>query len=208
MEQRFFQTEIRMDGEGRIEGYAAVFNVLSLDLGGFREKIRPGSFQKTLSEADVRGLFNHNPDHVLGRNRAGTLELAEDSTGLHFRATPPAATWVNDLRLSIERKDIDQGSFSFDTIRDEWTGGPEGRQRELIEVRLYDVSVVTYPAYPQTSVAVRSLIPVLMAQASQDPDLRRELTDHLQRLTAPGEAAHPVSLGQMRRLLALASTEC
>lgn len=204
MEQRYCQTELRMDGEGRIEGYAAVFDSLSLDLGGFREKIRPGSFRKTLTEADVRGLFNHEPNFVLGRNRAGTLELSEDSRGLHFRATPPAATWVADLRLSIERGDIDQGSFSFDTIRDEWTNGPEGRERELIEVRLYDVSVVTYPAYPQTNVAVRSMIPVLMARASNDPELRRELTEHLRRLAAPGEAAHPVSLGQMRRMLQLA----
>lgn len=207
MEQRFCKTELRVDPEGRIEGYAAVFNTLSLDLGGFREKVQLGAFRKTLTEADVRGLFNHDPHFVLGRNKAGTLELAEDSMGLHFRATPPAATWAADLRLSIERGDIDQGSFSFDTIRDEWTNGPEGRERELIEVRLYDVSVVTYPAYPQTSVAVRSMIPVLLAQAGDDPELRAELVGHLQRLTAPVEDDHPVavrSVERMRRLLELA----
>lgn len=168
IERRFFKTEMRMDGQGRIEGYAAVFNQWSVDLGGFRERIRTGTFATAITRDDVRGLFNHNPDHILGRNVAGTLELAEDSQGLHFRVMPPPTPWADGLKVSIERGDVDQASFGFWTERDEWGRDEVGTTRELIEAGLMDVGPVTFPAYPQTAVAVRSLQQVIGSMRSMN----------------------------------------
>jgi len=153
---------VRAEGEGpRIEGYAALFDVWSQDLGGFREIIRPGAFTKTLKDgADVRALFNHNADFVLGRIKSGTLELAEDDKGLRIVAKPPETQLINDLVLApMERGDLDQMSFAFRTIRDTW-GKQDGKpSRELLEAQLYDVSIVTYPAYEETTAQVaRSIL--------------------------------------------------
>lgn len=156
IERRFLPAEMRVEQDGSIEGYAAVFDEWA-DLGFFREKIRAGAFKKTIQEADVRALFNHDPNYVLGRNKAGTLELAEDRHGLHFRVDPPKAGWANDLHGSIQRGDINQASFGFNTIKDAWDHDADPAERELLEVRLFDVSVVTYPAYEQTEVSARSL---------------------------------------------------
>jgi HK97 family phage prohead protease len=171
-ERRYVQTEMRIDGQGRIEGHAAVFNEWSQDLGGFRERVRRGAFTKTLGEADVRALFNHDANYVLGRNRAGTLELSQDDTGLYFRATPPDTTWVADLKVSVRRGDINQGSFGFEAVRDDWKqekneAGDWESERELIEVKLFDVSIVTFPAYPQTAVGIRSLYHMLRSAHGQ-----------------------------------------
>jgi len=155
-ERRVLQSELRVDQDGAIEGYAAVFNQWSEILGMFKERIRKGAFKKTIQEADVRALFNHDPNYVLGRKKAGNLDLAEDSEGLHFRVKPPEAGWARDLRESISRGDIDQASFGFEAVQDKWDHKAEPMERELIEVRLFDVSVVTFPAYPQTSVSARS----------------------------------------------------
>jgi HK97 family phage prohead protease len=153
-----------------LDGYAAVFNMLSEDLGGFREVIHPGAFKKTLDEADIRALINHDPNMVLGRNKAGTLELAEDIHGLRIHNTPPDNSYARDLLNSVKRGDIDQMSFAFETVRDEWKivndGDKEIVTRSLIEVRLFDVSIVTYPAYPQTTVMVRSKAAELTKKAA------------------------------------------
>ncbi len=144
-----------------ITGYAAKFDSPSENLGGFVEYIRAGAFAKTIQESDIRGLWNHNDDYVLGRNKAGTLRLAEDEVGLAIEIDPPDTTWARDLVVSIERGDVTQMSFAFRTVQDRWTHR-EGENpdviRELIEVRLYDVSPVTYPAYEETEVSVRDLI--------------------------------------------------
>jgi hypothetical protein len=148
-------------GKPRIQGYAALFNTLSQPLGmGFRERIRPGAFAKTIKEADVRALFNHDPNHVLGRNAAGTLQLKEDKDGLFFDVQPPDEPWVRSLIASIKRGDISQASFAFQTVRAEWINEEDATKetiRELIEVRLFDVSPVTYPAYLDTVVQARNL---------------------------------------------------
>jgi uncharacterized protein len=160
-EIRTVPIELRVEGgeSPKIVGHAAVFDKWSEDLGGFREKIRAGAFKKTIKEADVRALFNHDPNFVLGRNKAGTLSLAEDDKGLAISIDPPDTQWARDLTTSIERGDIDQMSFGFRTIKDQWTTPKEGNenQRELLEVELFDVSPVTFPAYPQTDVGVRSV---------------------------------------------------
>jgi HK97 family phage prohead protease len=154
------------DDKPKITGYAAVFNELSDDLGGFFERIKPGAFSKTLQEADVRALFNHDSNYVLGRTRSKTLSLSEDNTGLAIEIDPPSeAQWVKDLLISMKRGDIDQMSFAFRTIRDEWVTAGEQIVRTLLEVELFDVSPVTYPAYPQTSAQVRAKLAELSSAA-------------------------------------------
>ncbi len=156
------QSEIRVDGkkEQRIVGYAAVFESLSEEMGfmgySFREKIAKGAFSKTILEDDVRALFNHNPDFVLGRNKAGTLVLSEDDHGLYFEISPPDTQWGRDLTVSIKRGDVTQNSFGFSVNEKDETWDKKEKTRTLNKVKLYDISPVTYPAYPQTEVFVRS----------------------------------------------------
>src|SRR5690606_32247160 len=151
------------DGKRKIVGYAAVFEQLSEPLyGGFREKIARGAFKKTLREADVRALWNHDPNYVLGRTKSGTLKLHEDDRGLAIEIDPPDTQWARDLMTSIERGDIDQMSFGFRVVKDDWERKPDGTIiRTLKEVQLFDVSPVTFPAYPQTSVQVRDMLRAL-----------------------------------------------
>ena len=190
-ERRFaVDAEMRVDSAGRIEGYAAVFGQWSVDLGGFIEKIRQGAFATAITRDDIRALFNHSADYVLGRNTAGTLELSEDSTGLHFRVDPPATTWVDDLKISIGRGDINQASFGFWTISDEWNR-PDDRnkptERELIECGLYDVSPVTFPAYPQTKIGIRSTEQMIRATlANGNDETIRTLQKILNDVLMPG----------------------
>jgi HK97 family phage prohead protease len=142
----------------RIVGYAAVFNREANIAGFFREKIAPGAFKTALKEDDVRALFNHDPNYVLGRTAAGTLTLTEDDTGLRYDAEPPDTQWAKDLLVSIERGDVNQSSFGFMVVREEWTK-PEDRAelplRTILEARLFDVSPVTYPAYEETTAEAR-----------------------------------------------------
>ncbi len=141
----------------KIRGYAAVFEKLSVPLWGFREKIAKGAFAESITKDDVRALWNHDPNYVLGRNKAGTLSMEEDDKGLKIEITPPDTQWARDLMTSIERKDVDQMSFGFETEVEEWDTSKEKNEiRTLKKVKLFDVSPVTFPAYPQTSVGVRS----------------------------------------------------
>ena len=151
--------ETRSEGNKHvITGYAAVFNVRSQNLGGFVEQITPGTFRKTITEADVRALWNHNPDFVLGRNRSGTLRLSEDNTGLHYEVDLPDTQTARDLRESIERGDVSQSSFGFATVDDSWGFTDDDFPlRSLNEVKLFDVSPVTYPAYTDATIGMRAL---------------------------------------------------
>ena len=166
------QLEIRAaegDAPATITGYAAVFDQPSVVLPdwfgqGFREYVSPGAFTKTLKDgADVRALVNHNPDYVLGRTKSGTLRLSEDARGLRMEITPPPTRWAEDLLTTMRRGDMDGASFGFQVIRERWGSGKtdtgdEIDERHVLEARLFDVSVVTYPAYPQTESQVRSLL--------------------------------------------------
>lgn len=153
--------EVRADQPPVIEGHAAVFNTLSEPLGGFREKIAPGAFKRTLRESpDVRALVDHDASKVIGRTTAGTLEVREDSTGLKVRITPPDTSAGRDILASIRRGDIDQMSFGFSVREEKWEHKRSDEDdmdiRTLIDVDLFEVSAVAFPAYPDTSVAVRS----------------------------------------------------
>ena len=157
-ETRLGTIELRDDdGERRISGYAAVFNTLSENLGGFREQIAPGAFDPVMDN-DVRALFNHEPHLILGRTTADTLSLETDDHGLRYQIDPPDTQYARDLIKSIERKDVTQSSFAFWVEDDKWDEDDEGRVIRTIKQfrRLYDISPVTYPAYPDTSVAARS----------------------------------------------------
>jgi HK97 family phage prohead protease len=142
----------------KIRGYAAVFNELSEPLFGFRELILPGAFKKSL-KADVRALLGHDPSQILGRTKSGTLRLREDDHGLYTEIDPPNTQLGRDTIESIKRGDLDQMSFGFQVVKDEWKHEDRELIRELVEVDLFDVSVVAFPAYTQTEVSVRSLWP-------------------------------------------------
>jgi len=157
--EKRFSTEIQFQPEGKkIVGYAAKFMNRSQDLGGFIEQIDPQAFTRTLSEgADVRALIDHNPSLILGRTVSGTLRLETDSTGLLVEITPPDTTYARDLMVSLERGDVTQMSFAFVTKQDTWAKEGTTNIRTLLDVDLHDVSAVTYPAYLNTEVGLRSL---------------------------------------------------
>lgn len=171
-----FRVDQGNDMPPKISGHAAVFDQLSEDLGGFRERIAAGAFAKTLQSADVRALFNHDPNFVLGRNKSGTLRLKEDITGLAIEIDPPDTQLAKDLMISMKRGDISQMSFGFRTNLDKWQKIDGEWTRTLLEVELFDVSPVTYPAYTQTDVAVRSMKQAIEAAKPDDGyliDLRK-----------------------------------
>ena len=164
MEKRYFnietRTEKREDGSTTITGHAAVFNKLSSDLGGFREIIAPNAFESVLSD-DVRALINHDPNLLLARTTSGTLNLEQTNEGLQYSFDVPDTTYGRDLIISMERKDITQSSFAFTIEDDSWETTEDGEIRTINKVKqLYDVSPVTYPAYPSAddlTLAKRSL---------------------------------------------------
>lgn len=167
LEKRIYdmKLELRSDEDGSpvgITGHAAVFNKLSVDLFGFREIIAPGAFANAIKEKDdVRALWNHDSNLVLGRTTSDTLKLSEDKTGLRMEINLEGAPdHVRDLTKSIKRGDVSQASFGF-RLRgkgDKWAEDDDGNMiRTLLDLRLFDVSPVAYPAYPDTDVAMRSL---------------------------------------------------
>lgn len=186
--------ELRSE-EGRdlptIYGYSAVFNVLSDDLGGFRERLAPTVFDRTLSERgdSIKAFHNHDTNIVIGSTRKGTLELHTDDVGLAHRIVPPNNEWGRPVVDAIERGDIEGMSFGFALGRPDaetWSEAEDGSHiRDVDEAKLYEVSTVSgWPAYPQTSVGVRALADSLGVEESvMDSALRAlvspdgELTD-------------------------------
>jgi HK97 family phage prohead protease len=162
-ERRYFPGDVviekRADGTNSnvIEGYAAVFNKYSQDLGGFQEIIEPGAFTDVLND-DVFGLWNHDEDAVLGRN-GRNMTITQDNVGLKYRIELPDTATANEVRTLIEKKIIDQSSFAFHADVVEWTMQGENKtdvRRIKHFSRLYDVSPVTYAAYLDSTVATRS----------------------------------------------------
>lgn len=143
-------------GLRKISGYAAVFNTAA-DIGMFQERISAGAFGESIGTDDIRALWNHDSNYVLGRNKSGSLMLVEDQHGLKIEIDPPDTQWARDLMVSIDRGDVSQMSFGFQTITDKWEMSEGVDMRTLLKVRLFDVSPVTFPAYPDTEVGLRSL---------------------------------------------------
>ena len=162
VERRYVCGEVRLDFETkapRIIGYAAVFNERVKLWGNLWEEVAPGAFTNAIPRDDVRALINHDPNLLLGRTKAGTLTLSEDAHGLKYEIISPDTTYAKDLQVSLKRKDINQSSFGFNIEKyserkDEKTGE---RTITLQEVRLFDVSPVTFPAYPGTEAHVRMM---------------------------------------------------
>lgn len=164
-ETRCYSGEVRAEEHDqqptRIIGYGSVFNSRSEPLWGFREIIKPGAFDDVLGD-DVRGLFNHDPNFILGRSAAGTLKLTTDERGLRYDIEAPDTQTIRDLVLApMLRGDVNQSSFAFRVARDgeDWYEDDEGVViREISRFsRLFDVSPVTYPAYQEADSGVRSL---------------------------------------------------
>lgn len=150
--------ETREDGENlSIEGYFAVFNSIYEIVPGMSESIAPGAFSKTLS-GDIRALINHDTTLVLGRTKANTLQLREDSHGLwgHIDINPNDTDAMN-LYERVKRGDVDQCSFGFDILSEETDFRDDGSVHWTIkEVELYEVSPCTFPAYEETNISARA----------------------------------------------------
>lgn len=162
IERRFVESEMEVrtsHGRTYMAGYAAVFDARSGNLGGFYEEVASSAFTKTIREADVRALQNHDPNLVLGRTKNGSLKLSADDKGLYYEVEPADTSYARDLRILMERGDVDQSSFAFRMIDDDWRlENDDTPIRTLKEVALVDVSPVTYPAYEDaTSGVIREL---------------------------------------------------
>lgn len=179
-ERRFFTAEVRADPmedghAARIIGYGAVFNQRSDNLGGFREIIMPTAFDDVLDQ-DIRGLFNHDSNYVLGRTASGTMKLSVDSVGFQYEIEPPDSQTIKDLVLTpMKRGDISQSSFTFIVAPDgdKWYEDEEGViVREIHRVsRVFDIGPVAIPAYPDTTAASRNL-----EQFKNEGELQKALT--------------------------------
>jgi hypothetical protein len=163
IERRFLPTEFRHKIETRggsdrliIEGYAYRFYARSQNLGGFVEQVLPGAGAEAAEKDDIRALFNHDANLILGRNTAGTLRLAEDSDGLPYEVEADMRqSYVADLAIALERGDVTGSSFGFRAIETDWSLTEDDFPlRSVVKMGLLDVSPVTYPAYLASSSGV------------------------------------------------------
>ena len=161
IERRYTKVTVEMraqDSPGAIGGYAAVFNRLSRNLGGFVEKVTPTAFNDSRGRdwPDVVARFNHDDNLLLGTSASGSLRLSIDDTGLDYRVEPPKSR--SDILELVERGDVRHSSFAFRTIEDEWGTSDQGYpMRTLLNVQLVDVAPVVSPAYPDATAGLRSL---------------------------------------------------
>lgn len=144
---------------GTLAGYAAVFNRLSQNLGGFVERVDPTAFNQSLADGGpILARYNHDDNYLLGTTEANTLTVAVDGTGLPYSVQLPGTTAGRDVAVLAERGDLRYSSFAFRTIDDEWGITPDGfPMRTLLAAQLVDVAPVNNPAYRDTSVGMRSL---------------------------------------------------
>jgi len=168
------ETRKREDALPTLRGYAAVFNRETVIGGWFRELIEPGAFAKALDRPDdVRAQFNHDSNFVLGRTTAGTLRLFVDDIGLGYEVDLPDTTYGRDLAASVDRGDITQSSFMFETMGEAWDYPPKSSGelplRRVQDVKLYDVAPVTFPAYADTSVSARAMEQAGAVQPPEPP---------------------------------------
>jgi HK97 family phage prohead protease len=169
--------EVRAEGDGMtFTGYASVFNSPSEDLGGFVEYVAPGAFKRSLqSRNEVKLLWNHDAGEPLASLRGGTMQLVEDERGLKVTAQLPNTSRGRDIAELLRTNVIDSMSFGFNVIKDSWSR--DGQTRTLESVRLFEVSIVSFPAYESTTAQVRS-------QPTINPD---QLADALLKLESGEE---------------------
>lgn len=172
VESEPIEIEERSAGSPVIRGLAAVYDRLSSDLGGFKEKIAPGAFDAILErkykKSDVVALWNHDRNQLLGRTSSGTLRLTNSEQGLRYELDPPDTSLGRDLMVMLRRGDVTGSSFAFTIEEESWDEtDPKNPVRTVIRCRdLFDVSLVTTPAYPDSRVALRSLEAL---RASREP---------------------------------------
>lgn len=169
-EVRSFDVEVRAVGgeQPKLEGIALRYGVRSRDLGGFVETIAPGAVTASLrSGRDIPALMFHDATKILGRTSKGTLELRDTPEGLAFTIYPGNTSVGRDSLEMTRRGDVPGMSFGFRSIEDRWTREGNVRVRELRNIELLDISLAGTPAYPDTSVALRSLE---AWQSTNDPD--------------------------------------
>jgi HK97 family phage prohead protease len=170
--------EVRAEGDGMtFTGYASVFNSPSEDLGGFVEYVAPGAFKRSLqSRNEVKLLWNHDSGEPLASLRGGTMQLIEDEVGLRVTAKLPNTTRGRDIAELLRTKVIDSMSFGFNVIKDSWSR--DGQTRTLESVRLFETSIVSFPAYSATTATVRS-VPTINADELADALLKLESGEEL-----------------------------
>jgi HK97 family phage prohead protease len=173
------EIEVRAEGDGMtFTGYASVFNSPSEDLGGFIEYVAPGAFKRSLqSRNEVKLLWNHDSGEPLASLRGGTMQLTEDERGLKVTAQLPNTSRGRDVAELLRTKVIDSMSFGFNVIKDSWSR--DGQTRTLESVRLFEVSVVSFPAYGATTAQVRSAQPTINADDLAEALLKLESGEEL-----------------------------
>ena len=156
MEKRIFNIENRFEtkenGVESVVGYGSIFNSRSENLGGFYEYISPTAIsQETIDKSDVRALINHDASLILARNTAGTLDLSVDKKGLRYSFQIPQTSYGKDLAINMKNGNLNQSSFAFTVGSDVWSTDDNGNDiRTITEIdKLFDISVVSYPAYSQ-----------------------------------------------------------
>ena len=152
-----FGVEVRAEGEKRtLTGYAVVWDSITTIGDYFVERIAKNAFTKALRN-DILALVNHDSGRVVGRTKSGTLRLAQDDHGLKVEIDVPDTTDGNDLWKLVERGDVSGMSFSFRATKQEWDESGDMSKRTVIEAELYEVTATPIPAYPDTTLALRSL---------------------------------------------------
>ncbi len=153
-----FRASSKNGSPGTLAGYAAKYETLSQNLGGFVETIHRGAFDKSLADGlDVLARYNHDDNMLLGRTASGTVRLSSDDTSLMYEVDLPDTQVGRDLAVLAARGDVYQSSFAFYTVEDEWGMTEQGfPMRSLIATRLVDVAPVNTPAYLDTSSGLRS----------------------------------------------------
>lgn len=178
--------EQRADGTKFIAGYASVFYRAGEAGTEFKlwdnlvERVMPGTFDDAIQQAqDVRGLFNHDPNCILGRTKAGTCRLSVDARGLRYEIDPPKTQLCADLMESISRGDVTGSSFSFRVVDQAWITEGEQEIREIRKVELFDVGPVTFPAYEATEAGLRAARSQFDQHKEQEQQRRDSITQKL-----------------------------
>lgn len=167
-------------GENIVSGYVVEFDKLSVDLGGFCEKVQAGAFANSLkNNKRIKALWGHDKNIVLGSTNGKTLELREDEKGLPFEIMLPNTTQGRDYAESVRRGDVDGVSFGFSVIKDLWDDSNKASiVRTLLEVDLFEISLTAFPAYPSSSITIRSSDEVLSEyRQAQESEFRKQETD-------------------------------
>jgi len=184
--------------ERNVTGYAVVYNSASVYLPpGFREYIRPGAFAKSL-DGDVRALWNHEDGSVLGRTSAGTLKITDDEKGLLTTISLPNSPLGDNALEAIRRGDVSGMSFRFQAVEDEWKVVNGELERSLTDARLIEISPVTFPAYPATTISLRAARYAEEMRATISAEIR------IGRLVARMRAGGELTEDEKREMIAIA----